>query len=361
MKNSCIRYSSFKMPSSVLATGSDPIASTEEIKVFHSLDELQDLVSKGFFVFVFGNSLYSNSSGLSGTLILEGAGTPDDLRDYIFLNDILIDDLTIEYVSNGYYPRSIRFLGTLLVKNQYAELERGVFSYYKAIKGEGNTPVLLADPCSIEYIEDLEVNPLSVIQLIGSYYNCTGIDFNIIQSPLKTNIAPIDTNDPTKFGLITYDQLSNASNLNFTSAVSYGTDNSLTVNKIINPPSGEGSFGTPNDMGNFLPINGIIVGIQFGITRFITNGLGYIDFDIRYIVADGSEVGAINGNSGTLLDTVRLDLPNTLGSEKNYMRGGKTYDIPLVVPNDAMVFIVVSGRLVQSVTGVVINLGVEIV
>jgi len=73
-------------------------------------------------------------------------------------------------------------------------------------------------------------------------------------------------------------------------------------------------------------------------------------FQIRYITADGSAVAVITCASGTFVNSMQIDFPNTGGSFQYYM-GGHVGSLSNLIPAGSMVFMCVSSKTVNSMTG----------
>lgn len=147
----------------------------------------------------------------------------------------------------------------------------------------------------------------------------------------------------------------------FTAQQAYGADVNLFTNQIISPPCGEGSFGSPNEMGQVFPDGSRIVGAQFVVQRFTTNTIGAITFQLRSVPANGSLTGSISGGSGVLLLEFTIDLPNSAGAQRYYISDSTQFlDTPIEIPNRSLVFCVISGFNATAARGAVVNVGLDI-
>ncbi len=148
---------------------------------------------------------------------------------------------------------------------------------------------------------------------------------------------------------------------NFTAQLNYGADVNLFTNQIISPPSGEGSFGSPNDMGQAFPEGSRILGIQAIVSRFISNNItSSLTVQFRSVPADGSLTGTISGTSGDLVAELNVPMPNTLGSPQYYLSANSGFFEPIDVPSNSMIFCVVSAFNAQAASGLICNIGLDI-
>lgn len=91
--------------------------------------------------------------------------------------------------------------------------------------------------------------------------------------------------------------------------------------------------------------------IHFLVNRFTSFSSQYAQFGIRYIAADGSRTASVTSASGTFVDFVQIDFPNSSGSFRYYI-GGHLQSLNHLIPAGSMIFCYVGVKTVNSITGV---------
>lgn len=94
------------------------------------------------------------------------------------------------------------------------------------------------------------------------------------------------------------------------------------------------------------------------VNRFTSFSSQFAQFGIRYITADGTRTTVVTAASGTFLNFIQIDYPNSSGSFRYYM-GGHLVSLNDFIPAGSMVFCYQGVRSVNSNTGCDILLLIE--
>lgn len=143
----------------------------------------------------------------------------------------------------------------------------------------------------------------------------------------------------------------------FTTSFEFSNANQITVNTIIQCPSGEGNFGgaNPNGTRSYFP-GSSITGVKVDIRKYVTNGAGSITIQIRSRLADGNNTTDVSPTAGTLRYETTIPLQDTLGAERFGLSVTDEFrENPIVFTESEEVFVVVSGLTAQEVRGLLVD------
>lgn len=143
----------------------------------------------------------------------------------------------------------------------------------------------------------------------------------------------------------------------FTTSFEFSNANQITVNTIIQCPSGEGNFGgaNPNGTRSYFP-GSSITGVKVDIRKYVTNGAGSITIQIRSRLADGNNTTDVSPTAGTLRYETTIPLQDTSGAERFGLSVTDEFrENPIVFTESEEVFVVVSGLTAQEVRGLLVD------
>lgn len=131
--------------------------------------------------------------------------------------------------------------------------------------------------------------------------------------------------------------------------LTYANASGLSTGSLIPAPSfaNWAGAGQGYNVGNASRLREI----HFLVNRFTSFSSQYVQFGIRYIAADGSRTTAVTSASGTFVDFLQIDFPNSSGSFGYYM-GGHLQSLNHLIPAGSMIFCYVGVKTVNSITGV---------
>ena len=122
---------------------------------------------------------------------------------------------------------------------------------------------------------------------------------------------------------------------------------------MISPLAGEGDWAI-DTMGHSSGDGFTMLKVKTALQQFVTNNISSeVVVGFRVIDADGSASGAFNPTQGSLLGTVTITLPNTVGATKHYV--GDISTVNFIVPANKMVFCYIVSQTVTSANGLVVT------
>lgn len=134
--------------------------------------------------------------------------------------------------------------------------------------------------------------------------------------------------------------------------LNYGTNASIGVNTMVNPPSESGVYASTGQ-GYYIGANAHIKEFHVNFSRFTSfNSSHDLTLQLKSLTADGTHASILNSSAtGTNLYNLVTTFPNTSGAFR-YFRGNADTGLDIAITAGKMLFITCCQKVVQSATGV---------
>lgn len=142
-------------------------------------------------------------------------------------------------------------------------------------------------------------------------------------------------------------------------SLSYGNATGISTPEFISA-SNDFSGYPCSGMGHYIPVASHIIATGALCTRFTSFGAGTLTLRIRYHnPADGSKGSCQTANAGTLVDDILVNFPNSGGGFQYYCGGGQAGQ-SWAVPSDSMLYVYAAINTINTITGVVVWMTLEV-
>lgn len=133
-------------------------------------------------------------------------------------------------------------------------------------------------------------------------------------------------------------------------AMIHATAGALGTNTLIPAPDG---VWAGNGHGYYTGRNLVLKEIWALVNRLTSFSTGTITVNIRYVPGDGSRTTMVTGPSGTSLNSVTVNCPNSGGGFRYYV-GDSVTGLNNGVNADNMIFCRISGKTINTATGITV-------